>query len=147
MDYYELLGLKAVHDGNGSENSSRRRRNQGKQQREREKQDDMSHIDSKQVRKAYRSQAQLWHPDKISKKNNDDHTNKSSATGRHISIEESNALMIRATPGEYDSILGAIVGGADDTAAAKMRILAENGITVVESPAQIGQTVKRIMGR
>lgn len=42
---------------------------------------------------------------------------------------------------------GAIVGGADDTAAAKMRILAENGITVVESPAQIGQTVKRIMGR
>lgn len=42
---------------------------------------------------------------------------------------------------------GAIVGGADDTAAAKMRIMAENGITVVESPAQIGQTVKRVMGR
>ncbi|MBK8193328.1 MAG: succinate--CoA ligase subunit alpha [Lewinellaceae bacterium] len=42
---------------------------------------------------------------------------------------------------------GAIVGGADDTAAAKMRILAENGVTVVESPAQIGATVKRVMGR
>ena len=42
---------------------------------------------------------------------------------------------------------GAIVGGADDTAAAKMRIMAENGITVVESPAQIGATVKKVMGR
>jgi succinyl-CoA synthetase alpha subunit len=42
---------------------------------------------------------------------------------------------------------GAIVGSADDTAEAKMRILEENGITVVSSPAQIGATVKRIMGR
>ncbi len=42
---------------------------------------------------------------------------------------------------------GAIVGGADDTAAAKMRIMAENGITVVESPAQIGAIVKKVMGR
>jgi succinyl-CoA synthetase alpha subunit len=40
---------------------------------------------------------------------------------------------------------GAIVGGADDTAAAKMRIMAENGIIVVDSPAQIGATVKRVM--
>lgn len=41
---------------------------------------------------------------------------------------------------------GAIVGGAEDTAEAKMRILAENGITVVHSPAQIGKTVKSILG-
>lgn len=40
---------------------------------------------------------------------------------------------------------GAIVGGADDTAAAKMRILQENGVHVVESPAQIGATMARIM--
>jgi len=40
---------------------------------------------------------------------------------------------------------GAIVGGADDTAAAKMRILAENGIHVVESPAQIGAMMARVM--
>lgn len=33
---------------------------------------------------------------------------------------------------------GAIVGGAEDTAAAKMRIMAECGIRVVESPAEIG---------
>ncbi|HRI58731.1 MAG TPA: succinate--CoA ligase subunit alpha [Saprospiraceae bacterium] len=42
---------------------------------------------------------------------------------------------------------GAIVGGTDDTAAAKMRILAENGITVVESPAQMGATMRRVMGK
>lgn len=42
---------------------------------------------------------------------------------------------------------GAIVGGADDTAAAKMRILAENGIHVVESPAQIGAIMKKVMGK
>jgi succinyl-CoA synthetase alpha subunit len=40
---------------------------------------------------------------------------------------------------------GAIVGGDDDTAAAKMRILEENGIVVVESPAQIGATMARVM--
>ncbi|HNE27524.1 MAG: succinate--CoA ligase subunit alpha [Saprospiraceae bacterium] len=42
---------------------------------------------------------------------------------------------------------GAIVGGAEDTAAAKMAIMQENGITVVNSPAQIGLTVKQVMGR
>ena len=40
---------------------------------------------------------------------------------------------------------GAIVGGKDDTAAAKMQILAENGIHVVASPAEIGKKVKEIM--
>jgi succinyl-CoA synthetase alpha subunit len=36
---------------------------------------------------------------------------------------------------------GAIVGGDDDTAAAKMAIMAECGISVVESPADIGATM------
>lgn len=36
---------------------------------------------------------------------------------------------------------GAIIGGADDTAAAKMKIMKECGITVVESPAVIGKTM------
>jgi succinyl-CoA synthetase alpha subunit len=36
---------------------------------------------------------------------------------------------------------GAIIGGADDTAAAKMRIMSECGIHVVESPADIGTTM------
>ena len=41
---------------------------------------------------------------------------------------------------------GAIVGGKDDTAQAKMKILAENGIHVVESPAEIGQKVLEVLG-
>jgi succinyl-CoA synthetase alpha subunit len=41
---------------------------------------------------------------------------------------------------------GAIVGGDDDTAAAKMRILEENGIHVVASPAAIGKKVKEVLG-
>jgi len=40
---------------------------------------------------------------------------------------------------------GAIVGGADDTAQAKMRILAENGIHVVESPAEIGKKMAEVL--
>ncbi|WP_026463692.1 succinate--CoA ligase subunit alpha [Adhaeribacter aquaticus] len=36
---------------------------------------------------------------------------------------------------------GAIIGGADDTAAAKMKIMRENGIFVVDSPANIGETM------
>ena len=39
---------------------------------------------------------------------------------------------------------GAIVGGADDTAAAKKRILREHGIHVVDSPAEIGKKVLEI---
>ncbi|WP_266367553.1 succinate--CoA ligase subunit alpha [Tellurirhabdus rosea] len=42
---------------------------------------------------------------------------------------------------------GAIIGGADDTAAAKMRIMAECGIHVVESPALIGETMLKALGK
>jgi succinyl-CoA synthetase alpha subunit len=41
---------------------------------------------------------------------------------------------------------GAIVGGADDTAAAKKRIMRECGIHVVDSPAEIGKKVKEVLG-
>ncbi|MDX9846962.1 MAG: succinate--CoA ligase subunit alpha [Tenuifilaceae bacterium] len=40
---------------------------------------------------------------------------------------------------------GAIIGGADDTAAAKMRIMRECGIHVVESPATIGATMLKAL--
>ena len=40
---------------------------------------------------------------------------------------------------------GAIVGGADDTAAAKMAIMRECGIHVVDSPAEIGDTMLRVL--
>ena len=41
---------------------------------------------------------------------------------------------------------GAIIGGADDTAEAKMRIMRECGITVAESPAEIGVKMKGLLG-
>ncbi|MFC6267748.1 succinate--CoA ligase subunit alpha [Frigoriflavimonas asaccharolytica] len=40
---------------------------------------------------------------------------------------------------------GAIVGGDEDTAQAKMAIMRENGIHVVDSPADIGVTVAKIL--
>ena len=42
---------------------------------------------------------------------------------------------------------GAIIGGADDTAAAKMKIMAECGITVVQTPAEIGSTMAKVLGK
>src|SRR6185295_7507931 len=40
---------------------------------------------------------------------------------------------------------GAIVGGADDTAAAKMKILADCGVYVVDSPADIGSMMAKVL--
>ncbi|SHL39107.1 succinate--CoA ligase subunit alpha [Flavobacterium chilense] len=40
---------------------------------------------------------------------------------------------------------GAIVGGSDDTAAAKKQIMRDNGIHVVDSPAEIGKKVKEVL--
>lgn len=50
-----------------------------------------------------------------------------------------------APPGRRMGHAGAIVGGADDTAAAKMRIMTECGIHVVQSPADIGKRMKEIV--
>ena len=41
---------------------------------------------------------------------------------------------------------GAIVGGSDDTAQAKKRIMRECGIHVVDSPAEIGKKVAEVLG-
>ncbi|MEY4098112.1 MAG: succinate--CoA ligase subunit alpha [Bacteroidota bacterium] len=46
-----------------------------------------------------------------------------------------------APPGRRMGHAGAIIGGADDTAAAKMKIMASCGIHVVASPADIGTTM------
>lgn len=50
-----------------------------------------------------------------------------------------------APPGRRMGHAGAIVGGKDDTAAAKMAIMAECGIHVVESPAEIGQRMYDVL--
>lgn len=40
---------------------------------------------------------------------------------------------------------GAIIGGKDDTAEAKMKIMSESGLTVAESPANIGSKLKEVL--
>jgi succinyl-CoA synthetase alpha subunit len=50
-----------------------------------------------------------------------------------------------APPGRRMGHAGAIIGGADDTAAAKMKIMSECGIHVVQSPADIGKTMAGVM--
>ncbi|MGE0771036.1 MAG: succinate--CoA ligase subunit alpha [Cyclobacteriaceae bacterium] len=50
-----------------------------------------------------------------------------------------------APPGRRMGHAGAIIGGAEDTAAAKMKIMAECGIHVVDSPALIGETMAKVL--
>ena len=50
-----------------------------------------------------------------------------------------------APPGRRMGHAGAIIGGADDTAAAKMKIMRECGLHVVESPALIGETMVKAL--
>jgi len=50
-----------------------------------------------------------------------------------------------APPGRRMGHAGAIIGGAEDTAAAKMKIMSECGIHVVESPADIGATMAQAL--
>ncbi len=50
-----------------------------------------------------------------------------------------------APPGRRMGHAGAIVGGEDDTAEAKMKIMAACGIHVVDSPADIGKTMAEVI--
>lgn len=50
-----------------------------------------------------------------------------------------------APPGRRMGHAGAIIGGAEDTAAAKMKIMEECGIHVVDSPANIGDTMLKAL--
>ena len=50
-----------------------------------------------------------------------------------------------APPGRRMGHAGAIVGGAEDTAAAKMKIMQECGFHVVSSPADIGKTMASVI--
>ena len=52
-----------------------------------------------------------------------------------------------APPGRRMGHAGAIVGGEDDTAQAKKRILAECGIAVSETPADMAATLLKLMGK
>jgi len=52
-----------------------------------------------------------------------------------------------APPGRRMGHAGAIIGGAEDTAEAKMKIMRECGIHVAESPALIGETILAALGK
>lgn len=52
-----------------------------------------------------------------------------------------------APPGRRMGHAGAIIGGAEDTAAAKMQIMTECGIHVVASPADIGKIMAAVLGK
>ena len=52
-----------------------------------------------------------------------------------------------APPGRRMGHAGAIIGGADDTAEAKMKIMKECGITVVSSPADIGKRMAEVIAK
>ena len=50
-----------------------------------------------------------------------------------------------APPGRRMGHAGAIISGGKGTASEKMRILREHGIAVVDNPADIGVTVKKVL--
>ncbi len=50
-----------------------------------------------------------------------------------------------APPGRRMGHAGAIIGGKDDTAEAKMRIMEACGLSVVKSPADIGETIAKVL--
>ncbi len=52
-----------------------------------------------------------------------------------------------APPGRRMGHAGAIIGGAEDTAEAKMKILDECGVSVVASPADIGRTMAEVLNK
>ncbi len=50
-----------------------------------------------------------------------------------------------APPGKRMGHAGAIISGGDDTAEAKFRILEECGVTVSRSPAELGETMEKVL--
>src|SRR3954464_7006146 len=52
-----------------------------------------------------------------------------------------------APPGKRMGHAGALISGEDDTAPAKMKIMRECGITVCESPADIGATLDKVFAK
>ena len=52
-----------------------------------------------------------------------------------------------APPGRRMGHAGAIISGGEGTAAEKMKAMKEAGITVVNTPAEIGEAMARVLGK
>ena len=78
FNYYELLGLT----DDTKSNKKKKRNNQV---------GDADGISAKEIRKAYRKQAQKYHPDKQASKNKSNNNNQNNSSSKALSMEESNA--------------------------------------------------------
>jgi curved DNA-binding protein CbpA len=88
LNYYELLGL--MEDDGGSRSKTKKKKNKDNAKGDEEGRNNLT---NKEIRKAYRKQAQKFHPDKQASKKKTSSISSASASGSGQSSTPSNALL------------------------------------------------------